>query len=81
MWKTVSVVVDNYEKDWKKKNVYFRIWQVFEKDWKESIKLDKVLENYLKPLFWQDFKWWFNIFDNQESNTKETQSSDEDLPF
>jgi len=86
MSKTLSVVIDSYEKDWKKKNVYFTIWNIIQKsDWNESIKLNTIMTNYLKRLFWKDFEWWVNIFENDNSNTKDnsekTSNVDEDLPF
>jgi len=59
------VVWKPYEKNWEKKTSWKTIWNYFEKDWKEYIKIDLI------PT-WRD--WFASIFEKKEEDKS-------DVPF
>lgn len=78
--KSISVKTSEYTKDWETKWNYFQVWRVMVRDdGTESIVLEDVVKNYLKPLLWEKFEGWLNVYSKKEETVDDW--AGEMLPF
>lgn len=80
--KPISVKTSEYQKEWQTKGNYFQIGRLMTwDDWSESIALEDIVKNYLKPLLGEKFEWWLSVYNKPEESADPTYPDGGELPF
>ena len=78
---SLSIPTGKYTgKDGTEKTSYTTIGKLLETKNGHSIKLDPMITNYLKLLFWQSFEGWVNLYEEKEKEHNPVDDI-ETLPF